>query len=287
MSLGDTATPTAASSAHKSSAEVSSPCASPSLKSVKQSEETDPVLPVPPLGSQPKSKEITPQTTETAEIRDAVESKPTAQTDASVVQETTLTNDSTTTETLAPPTKPKLWTGLFGSQSQIATKTGSVDKDAPITTDSSTGELATDVLQLKGHSDLLAGAIRSYQVGTSRSLSYIEPRGLTNRGNICYMNSVSCIFFLTFWNPFVHSNIDDASRYYKFFFFVARSMIFWTKSARKLFTVLKAIPLSSMLCRSHTHLSCQPLKVLIFFLVFFLKDHVYEGVQYHRHCTLS
>lgn len=39
--------------------------------------------------------------------------------------------------------------------------------------------------------DSLAEALRAYRVGASNAITHIEPRGLMNGGNMCYMNSVS------------------------------------------------------------------------------------------------
>lgn len=43
----------------------------------------------------------------------------------------------------------------------------------------------------KSNVNSLAEAIQSYVVENNGKLDFLEPRGLTNTGNMCYMNSVS------------------------------------------------------------------------------------------------
>lgn len=43
------------------------------------------------------------------------------------------------------------------------------------------------------NSSSLSEAIRGYSVGRSDKVAFIEPRGLINTGNMCYMNSVGRI----------------------------------------------------------------------------------------------
>ncbi|XP_044717095.1 ubiquitin carboxyl-terminal hydrolase domain-containing protein [Hirsutella rhossiliensis] len=61
----------------------------------------------------------------------------------------------------------------------------------------------------KTNANSLAEAIREYQVGSVDKISFLEPRGLINTGNMCYMNSVLQV--LMFCVPF-HDFLDQVSK---------------------------------------------------------------------------
>lgn len=48
----------------------------------------------------------------------------------------------------------------------------------------------------KANANSVAEAINSFQVGLADEVSFLEPRGLINTGNMCYMNSVSPRFII-------------------------------------------------------------------------------------------
>jgi ubiquitin carboxyl-terminal hydrolase 10 len=91
----------------------------------------------------------------------------------------------------APP-KPKLWTGLFAkpapaaSQSS-ATVTFKTNGDAAAGTSSTSGAGSGFA---KANASSLAEALEAYRPGAQDKLVFVEPRGLVNTGNMCYMNSV-------------------------------------------------------------------------------------------------
>jgi ubiquitin carboxyl-terminal hydrolase 10 len=41
-------------------------------------------------------------------------------------------------------------------------------------------------------SNTLADVLASFSVDSEKKVTFLEPRGLVNTGNLCYMNSVSC-----------------------------------------------------------------------------------------------
>ena len=94
---------------------------------------------------------------------------------------------------VAAKTVPKLWTGLFARSSAAAKAPGtgpSATNGMPHLGDANTlGGSGTGFA--KSNSSSIAEAIQAYQVGGAEKLAFLEPRGLVNTGNMCYMNSVS------------------------------------------------------------------------------------------------
>ena len=75
--------------------------------------------------------------------------------------------------------KPKAWAGLFNP----ATASLAASSNGGNTTASSFG---------KSNAESLAEALRSFDaVSNDSKVAFLEPRGLVNTGNMCYMNSVS------------------------------------------------------------------------------------------------
>jgi len=78
-------------------------------------------------------------------------------------------------------TTPKLWTGLFNPA--VTTSTAA---------SSESGRAAAAPGFGKTNSESLADALRLFNAISSESkVAFLEPRGLVNTGNMCYMNSVS------------------------------------------------------------------------------------------------
>jgi ubiquitin carboxyl-terminal hydrolase 10 len=90
---------------------------------------------------------------------------------------------------------PKLWTGLFSKPAQPAGTGGAQSADqnhvnGGTTTDGSGAAPGASGFS-KSNATSLAEALQAYQVGGAAKLAFLEPRGLINTGNMCYMNSVS------------------------------------------------------------------------------------------------
>jgi ubiquitin carboxyl-terminal hydrolase 10 len=140
-----------------------------------------PVVPaIPKAVSRETSK---PATENTAEERH--KSTPGGQPDAAKTEASE--GGATTTEEVkdvaAPKawTTPKLWTGLFNPAAATSTATSSESAGA-----------ATAPGFGKTNSESLAEALRSFSaVSADSKVAFLEPRGLVNTGNMCYMNSVS------------------------------------------------------------------------------------------------
>ena len=89
----------------------------------------------------------------------------------------------------SPPPKqpPSSWAKLF---SQTAAPAVARDSSSGV---NGTGSADANDPSLfpKANTGSLAEAVRAYSVGRAEKVSFIEPRGLINTGNMCYMNSVS------------------------------------------------------------------------------------------------
>ncbi|EGO60229.1 hypothetical protein NEUTE1DRAFT_119446 [Neurospora tetrasperma FGSC 2508] len=175
-----------------------------------------PVVPVLPKPA-PKDKPAT------SEEKPSTETKPAGSTPAAEETSETTAKDSTASapESSAPaaqaapapaPVKPKSWANLFtkpaapvnaaavavaAASASQTTVNGNTVADA---SGAATG-VATGFAQSKATS--MAEAIQSYRVGTAEKIVFLEPRGLVNTGNMCYMNSilqvlVNCIPFYDF-----------------------------------------------------------------------------------------
>lgn len=112
-----------------------------------------------------------------------------------VAAEPNETNPDGTTEAPAPAVKapPTSWANLFAKASARAPVNGSgvngangVNGDSADATNNFLGSAFS-----KSNINSLAEAIQSYAVENNGKLDFLEPRGLINTGNMCYMNSVS------------------------------------------------------------------------------------------------
>ena len=82
-----------------------------------------------------------------------------------------------------PRAAPKSWAELLRTKNA-----GNAGVQAPSTT-------VNGAENGRAHQPLsasLSDALRSYDVRNGSRISFLEPRGLVNTGNMCYMNSVSC-----------------------------------------------------------------------------------------------
>ncbi|KAK3996698.1 hypothetical protein QBC44DRAFT_137151 [Cladorrhinum sp. PSN332] len=100
------------------------------------------------------------------------------------------------------PSKPKLWAGLFSKPSTSVAPTATaapqthIDANGTVAEDSAAAAAAAAATTgtvggfPKTIAATLAEALHSYHPGPIEKLPFLEPRGLVNTGNMCYMNSV-------------------------------------------------------------------------------------------------
>lgn len=109
----------------------------------------------------------------------------------------------------APPTS---WANLFAKTPVAAVVDINSNHDASKETNGAAPEGSTGVVSsgLKTNASSIAEAIRTYKVGGAEQKTvFLEPRGLINTGNMCYMNSVLQV--LMFCSPF-YDFLDQTSQ---------------------------------------------------------------------------
>jgi ubiquitin carboxyl-terminal hydrolase 10 len=89
--------------------------------------------------------------------------------------------EAATAEPTPAPSGPKSWANLFKGPTQAARLDTGVS-----------GSSTTAAGFAKSNNESLADALVSFNANIhSGKISFLEPRGLVNTGNMCYMNSVS------------------------------------------------------------------------------------------------
>lgn len=154
---------------------------------------TRPAVPVVPVLPKVGPKETKAST---SGVSDNAHTEPTKPASDSV-EEQEVASEETPAASAPAPQKPKSWASLL-SGSASAMKSSGAAAAAAASAASAGAAAGMAAFQNGGFSGLsragsesLAEALRAYRVGASSSVTQIEPRGLTNGGNMCYMNSVS------------------------------------------------------------------------------------------------
>jgi ubiquitin carboxyl-terminal hydrolase 10 len=139
--------------------------------------DTRTAIAVPNIGGLPKAKS-TPTSAEKQPPVASAEATP-AQAEAAAVDGTNESAPADVPKSPPKPAAPKSWADLVRS------------KEAKIASAAqANGTAVQNGAQSVPKSAPLAEALRQHTV-TNENLSFLEPRGLVNPGNMCYMNSVS------------------------------------------------------------------------------------------------
>ncbi|KAI1778025.1 cysteine proteinase [Hypoxylon cercidicola] len=191
-----TAQPTAASMTPTNTTKLTSRPAVPAI----------PIVPAIPKAS-PKESKSPPS----AEIKSPEEKQATQQTTTEALAEAPKAEAQPEPAPAPVKTAPKLWTGLFTRPAPVASSSagttgavtaGQIAPPSSTVTDGtvqSNGSVGT-VSFTKLNANSLAEALKAYRVDGGRKIAFLEPRGLINPGNMCYMNSVLQV--LIFCIPF-------------------------------------------------------------------------------------
>lgn len=155
-----------------------------------------PVLPKHSTKSQPIDKAPEQVKAETINVDDAGKTIAVAEgstTSASVTDSPTSTPSA---PVRAPPTS---WANLFAKPASAMAPGHGPNGSVGGATVNGSGIHAGDASGsgfFKANASSLAEAIQGYRVESNDKFSFLEPRGLINTGNMCYMNSVSCFLKL-------------------------------------------------------------------------------------------
>jgi len=172
--------------------------------------DTRTAIAVPIIASLPKPKASPP-------VADKPHALPQKEVVVALTQEAAQTEENTQTEDPAgsktPPPKqtPKSWADLVRANATPAPATN--------------GAILTNGAALPKNASL-SEALRQYRVNSDTKLSFLEPRGLVNTGNMCYMNSVC---FEHSFRPMINPRINARGRFFKYLYSAPPSTAFWTR----------------------------------------------------------
>jgi len=127
----------------------------------------------------------------------------------------------------APNSAPKSWADLVRSKNQNKLAASALTN----------GTNTMNGVQ-SSRATTISEVLTQYSVDSAEKVAFLEPRGLVNTGNMCYMNAVSLA-----QHGYVQPTISNQCRFSKYLSFVYLFMIFWIKSASGQHILSKVIPL--------------------------------------------
>lgn len=155
-----------------------------------------------------------------------------------------------TATAVSPPPKaiPKSWADL------VRTKNAAAAAAAAAAPASGSSGASTVNGFAAAKSDSMVDVLRTYDVNAANKLAFLEPRGLVNTGNMCYMNSVSQLH--SYCLPYLQEEEDTTDEYprsFKLLFSVYHFTISWIRWASERRTVSKARHRCLTLCKFSPH----------------------------------
>ncbi|KAK1756865.1 hypothetical protein QBC47DRAFT_443479 [Echria macrotheca] len=213
------------SPATPSSVHVSQPTAAGTIRVASQTVKpaTRSAVPAVPALIVPALPKTSPKDTKAAGTGTKLETQPRPATDSDTAGEKTEHSEQkSTTETSAgtaveetpaqsspaPPvsTKPKSWANLFTKTAAPGPSSAAAPSSQAQPSGGTTGPAATQASGTgtfsQSNVSSIAEALQNYRVGGAEKLAFLEPRGLVNTGNMCYMNSVlqALVFCIPFFD---------------------------------------------------------------------------------------
>ncbi|KAI1495554.1 hypothetical protein F5X99DRAFT_403173 [Biscogniauxia marginata] len=183
-----------------------------------------PLIPVVPKSSPKDVRSTSSSEAKPAEVKQTIPQAPSDKHDDAAASSTSASQPEAKPELEPAPapvkTGPKLWTGLFASSTPAAIAPAGGAGIAPTSLSAATGASSADGAAVgnggvgpgafvKSNASSLAEALRLYSVSGGHKIAFLEPRGLINTGNMCYMNSVLQV--LIFCIPF-YDFLDQISK---------------------------------------------------------------------------
>jgi ubiquitin carboxyl-terminal hydrolase 10 len=181
-----------------------------------------PVVPILPKSSPKETRTVAGMEKSELDSKQAIESTPEQSVDGATDSAAPHAPDTKPEPAPVPvKTAPKSWASLLAKNPSTATDTVAATRNSPaasavngtIATDGAFGGDAASLAGFaKSNASSQAEALHNFQVSSGSKLAFLEPRGLINTGNMCYMNSVSRPgFFYFVFHILIHS-----SRCFKF-----------------------------------------------------------------------
>ncbi|KAI5923122.1 hypothetical protein F4810DRAFT_225140 [Camillea tinctor] len=181
-----------------------------------------PLLPVVPKSSPKEVRSSSSSEPKSSEVKQTVPQEASDKPDAAALSSIDAPQPEAKPEPAPAPVKaaPKLWTGLFANTAAPAAAPAGGVSTAPASSSAVPGVSTMEDAAVgnggvgpggfsRSNASSLAEALRLYNVAGGHKISFLEPRGLINTGNMCYMNSVLQV--LIFCIPF-YDFLDQVSK---------------------------------------------------------------------------